>query len=175
MGSAPFTTRAALPTKPGKRWILVMNSEVANVFEDERSAGLRIRIALRNSDGRAKERELRSAPHGASKRESGPGHDTVSPQTSAKEHVLEVFVRDVSRMLDEALAKASWTELVVIAEAQTLGVIRREISKRVRERVVLELPKDLVTLETSALRQYIRAAQDRAREAGNEANVSAAA
>ncbi|MCC6953494.1 MAG: host attachment protein [Deltaproteobacteria bacterium] len=164
MGSAPFQTRAALPEKRSRRWVLVMNREVANVFEQERSGGdLRLQISLANPEGRLKNSELVSGPNGSSKRESGPGSDAYSTQHSPKERVLESFTRDVVKMLDDGLDRALWTELSIIAESQTLGMVRRAISKRVRERVVLELSKDIVTLDGNGLRLYLNEAARRMR------------
>ena len=67
------------------------------------------------------------------------------------------FARRISRRLDEARRKGEYDELIVVAGPPFLGLIRNELSRPARERVVHEIRKDLVHGPVEALRRHLPA------------------
>ena len=65
------------------------------------------------------------------------------------------FARRISCRLDDALQKGEFEELIVVAGPPFLGLMRSELSRPARERVVHEIRKDLVHGPVEALRRHL--------------------
>lgn len=65
------------------------------------------------------------------------------------------FARRISRRLDEARRKGEYDELIVVAGPPFLGLMRKELSRPTRERVVHEIRKDLVHSPAGSLRRHL--------------------
>jgi protein required for attachment to host cells len=65
------------------------------------------------------------------------------------------FAKRISRRLDEARRKGEFDELIVVAGPPFLGLMRGEMSRPTRERVVHEIRKDLVHSPVESLRRHL--------------------
>ena len=74
----------------------------------------------------------------------GGGRHAFGHENDPRHFEAVRFARRIARRLDEARRRDEYEQLVVIAGAPFLGVVREELSKPTRERVALELRKDLV-------------------------------
>jgi protein required for attachment to host cells len=65
------------------------------------------------------------------------------------------FAKRISRRLDEARRKGEFDELIVVAGPPFLGLMRGELSRPTRQRVVHEIRKDLVHSPVESLRRHL--------------------
>jgi protein required for attachment to host cells len=92
----------------------------------------------------------------------GRGHASVGGARHAMEEEYDPryqeavrFARRISRRLDEARRKGEYDELIVVAGPPFLGLMRKEMSRPTRERVVHEIRKDLVHSPVGSLREHL--------------------
>ncbi|HEX9208818.1 MAG TPA: host attachment protein [Steroidobacteraceae bacterium] len=65
------------------------------------------------------------------------------------------FARHIANQLEEARQRDEFDDLVVVAGPAFLGLVRQEMSKPTRARVVHEVHKDLVHSPVEELRQHL--------------------
>ena len=75
------------------------------------------------------------------------------------------FAKRISRRLDEARRKGEFDELIVVAGPRFLGLMRGELSRPTRQRVVHEIHKDLVHSPVEQLRRHLPESAAEARPA----------
>lgn len=75
------------------------------------------------------------------------------------------FARRIARRLDETRRKDEFDELIVVAGPPFLGLLRDELSKPTRARVVQEVRKDLVHGTVEELRRHLAAPPEEIRPA----------
>ncbi|WP_417671312.1 host attachment protein [Roseibium sp.] len=124
-------------------WVLVGDGEKALVFRNEGDSdypNLQM-IRLMENDNPKTSEQGSDAP---GTRSDGPG-----PQRSAMEptdwHTLEKhrFAKDMADQLYKAAHKGKFSKLIVVAPPMTLGDLRKEFHKEVKDRVVAEIDKTL--------------------------------
>jgi protein required for attachment to host cells len=107
------------------------------------------------------ERDLHNPPtHVLSEPQPGRSFQSGGPMRSAHETTdthqrrEDVFCREA---LDQALAEgAQGAELIVIAPARVIGVLRKQMKARGKGQAVREIVKDLTALSPHALGQRLR-------------------
>lgn len=120
---------------------------------------------LVNPEARLHEREMHSDAdprfngHGgvgkaASAPTGGPASDRQA-QTSAIEHSVQVFAREIGRYLEKARTDHRYERLCLVAPPKFLGALRGELTKEVEKLVVRELPKDLSGLNARDLNRQL--------------------
>jgi len=147
-------------------WLLVANRTRARVLEVRSEGEQPIeRAAFVNPAGRAHERDLDSDAAGRfyGKGEREQAHSATASE-SLGEHETDLFVIDLREFLDHARSEQRFERLWLIAAPALLGKLRNAFSKPLRQRVELEIDKDLTT-DTPA--EILRRALD-AREAKRE-------
>lgn len=144
--------------KPKKYTVVVADRAHAHVYETPRLGGELQRIAtLGNPNARRHERDLTTyAPGRAFNRTSGV-RQTYEPKTTAKEHDAAQFARVVGRTLELSLKSEHSDGVVLVAAPRMLSAIRRALPKGVTEKVVREIPKDLMHQPKRALQQHMSA------------------
>jgi protein required for attachment to host cells len=92
----------------------------------------------------------------------GRGHASVGGARHAMEledeprrHEAVRFAKRIARRLDEARRKGEFEELIVVAGPPFLGVMRQQLSRPTRQRVVHEIRKDLVHGTVESLRRHL--------------------
>jgi len=92
----------------------------------------------------------------------GRGHASVTGARYAMEledeprrHEAVRFAKRIARRLDEARRRGEFEELIVVAGPPFLGVMREELSRPTRQRVVHEIRKDLVHGTVESLRRHL--------------------
>ena len=128
-------------------WLLVANRTRARILEikSERDQPIE-RAAFANPSGRAHERDLDSDAAGRfyGKGEWDQGHSATASE-SLGEHETDLFAIDLREFLDHARSEQRFERLWLIAAPAFLGQLRSAFSKPLRQRVELELDKDLTT------------------------------
>lgn len=124
-------------------WVLVGDGEKALVFRnegDEKFPNLQVIQIMENDNPLTKDQ-------GAD--EPGRRNDGPGPQKSAMEptdwHMIEKhrFAKEMAETLYKAAHKGRFSQLIVVAPPVTLGDLRKEFHKEVKDRVVAEFDKTL--------------------------------
>ena len=74
-------------------------------------------------------------------------------------HQLEEnrFAADTAAMLEERALRNEFEALVVVAPPKTLGELRKHYHKAVEQRIVAEVPKDLVNVPVAEIEKILQA------------------
>ncbi len=85
----------------------------------------------------------------------GGQRHAIARENAPRQQEAVRFARRISRRLDEARRKGEFDELIVVAGPPFLGLMRREMSRPTRERVVHEIRKDLVHSPVESLQRHL--------------------
>jgi protein required for attachment to host cells len=138
---------------------IVVADQAEAIFYDAPSLEARPTEVGRISDPIAHQhdRELASDRPGRSYESVGGARHAIERENDPRWQEAVRFARRISCRLDDALRKGEFDELIVVAGPPFLGVIRSELSRPARERVVHEIRKDLVHGPVEALRRHLPA------------------
>lgn len=125
-----------------KLWILVGNSSRARLFSADASGDdWTLLEEFHHDDSRARNDELRNQPENPNAGTlHGPAPENEPRGRRELEH--ERFARELCERLDRGVDNAQFSRLIIAAPPEFLGRLRREMSTRVRQRVVLDLDAD---------------------------------
>jgi protein required for attachment to host cells len=138
---------------------IVVADQAEAIFYDAPSLEARPTEVGRISDPIAHQhdRELASDRPGRSYESVGGARHAIERENDPRWQEAVRFARRISCRLDDALRKGEFDELIVVAGPPFLGLIRSELSRPARERVVHEIRKDLVHGPIEALRRHLPA------------------
>jgi protein required for attachment to host cells len=126
-------------------WLLVANRTRARILEIKSVRDRPIeRVAFANPAGRAHERDLESDAAGRFYGGRAQAHSATASE-SLGEHETDRFVADLREFIEHARSEQRFERLWLIAAPATLGQLRNAFSKPLRQRVELEIDKDLTT------------------------------
>jgi protein required for attachment to host cells len=136
---------------------IVVADQAEAIFYDAPSLEARPTEVGRISDPVAHQhdRELASDRPGRSYESVGGARHAIERENDPRWQEAVRFARRISCRLDDALRKGEFDELIVVAGPPFLGLIRSELSRPARERVVHEIRKDLVHGPVEALRRHL--------------------
>lgn len=136
---------------------IVVADQAEAIFYDAPSLEARPTEVGRISDPIAHQhdRELASDRPGRSYESVGGARHAIERENDPRWQEAVRFARRISCRLDDALQKGEFDELIVVAGPPFLGLIRSELSRPARERVVHEIRKDLVHGPVEALRRHL--------------------
>jgi protein required for attachment to host cells len=136
---------------------IVVADQAEAIFYDAPSLEARPTEVGRISDPVAHQhdRELASDRPGRSYESVGGARHAIERENDPRWQEAVRFARRISCRLDDALRKGEFDELIVVAGPPFLGLIRSELSRPARERVVHEIRKDLVHGPVEALRTHL--------------------
>jgi protein required for attachment to host cells len=101
------------------------------------------------------DRDFSSDRPGRSYESVGGQRHAIERENDPRQREAVRFAKRISRRLDEARRKGEYDELIVVAGPPFLGLMRKELSRPTRERVVHEIRKDLVHGPVEALRRHL--------------------
>jgi protein required for attachment to host cells len=138
--------------------ILVADQAEA-IFYDSSSLETRPKEVARISDPEAHlhDRDFSSDRPGRSYESVGGARHAIEREDDPRQRQAVRFARRVARRLDEARRKDEFDSLVVVAGPPFLGIMRQELPKLTRARVVHEIRKDLVHSPVDSLREHLAA------------------
>jgi len=136
---------------------IVVADQAEAIFYDAPSLEARPTEVGRISDPIAHQhdRELASDRPGRSYESVGGARHAIERENDPRWQEAVRFARRISCRLDDALRKGEFDELIVVAGPPFLGLIRSELSRPARDRVVHEIRKDLVHGPVEALRRHL--------------------
>lgn len=83
------------------------------------------------------------------------GRHSMDSNVGPKEQEAIDFAKTVCRRLDAARARGQFDKLVVMAPPHFLGHLRKSISTPTRDRIILEIAKNLVRHSIDDVRQHV--------------------
>ena len=136
--------------------VVVADRAHAHVYETPRPGATLERIAtIGNPNARLHERDLGTYAPGRSFNRSAGIHQTYATEHTRKQHEAERFARVVGKTVALSLRSARCGGVVLVASPRLLSAIRRSLSKATREKIVREIPKDLVHRPKRAITNYL--------------------
>lgn len=137
-------------------WIVVANRAVARLFKADQPTGpLQELDAFIHPEGRLQEHDLVSDRAGHGFERFGQGGYAEDQDTSVVAHETANFALELGRFLQKARAAGRFDALVLIAAPAFLGAMRERLDVPTRERVMLEVDKNLVHLDAASVRGYL--------------------
>jgi len=146
---------------------IVVADQAEAIFYDAPSLDARPEEVGRITDPAAHlhDRDLGSDRPGRSYESVGGARHAIERENGPHWQEAVRFARRISCRLDDALRKGEFDELIVVAGPPFLGLMRSELSRPARERVVHEIRKDLVHGPVEALRRHLPASAAELRHA----------
>jgi protein required for attachment to host cells len=136
---------------------IVVADQAEAIFYDTASLQAQPKQVARISDPVAHlhDRDLGSERPGRSYESFGSQRHAIERENDPRQQEAVRFAKRISRRLDEARRKGEFDELIVVAGPPFLGLMRHEMSRPTRERVVHEIHKDLVHSPVESLRKHL--------------------
>ncbi|WP_257454810.1 host attachment protein [Archangium lipolyticum] len=136
-------------------WILVANSSRAKLFAtDERAERWDLREEFQHEESRMPSRELMGQfdnPNAGTLHKPQPENEPDARQQL--EH--ERFARELAQRLERGLNDHAYDRLVIAAPPEFLGRLRKMISRRVHQRLMLDMRADYVNVPERELPERI--------------------
>jgi protein required for attachment to host cells len=138
---------------------IVVADQAEAIFYDSPALEAAPKEVARISDPLAHlhDRDLMSDRPGRSYERVGGARHAIERENDPRYREAVRFARRIARRLDEARRKDEFEQLIVVAGPAFLGLMRQEMSRPTRERVVHEVHKDLVHSPVDALRRHLPA------------------
>jgi protein required for attachment to host cells len=138
---------------------IVVADQAEAIFYDTPSLQAQPKEVAHISDPLAHQhdRDFSSDRPGRSYESVGGQRHAIEREDDPRQREAVLFARRISRRLDEARRKGEYDELIVVAGPPFLGLMRKEMSRPTRERVVHEIRKDLVHSPVESLRRHLPA------------------
>jgi len=136
---------------------IVVAAQAEAIFYDTPSLQAQPREVAHISDPLAHQhdRDFSSDRPGRSYESVGGQRHAIEREDDPRQREAVRFAKRISRRLDEARRKGEYDELIVVAGPPFLGLMRKELSRPTRERVVHEIRKDLVHSPVESLRRHL--------------------
>lgn len=138
-------------------WIVVVDSSRGKIYvQDKHSSELQEKVDLVHPSARLHGVELSSDRAGKHTGAFGQGQHVFDARTNVKDHEVEIFAREIAEHLETGRTSGQFQKLVLMAPPAFLGVLREQLSDGVRELVVDEIAKDLVTHSSEEVRNKLQ-------------------
>ena len=136
---------------------IVVADQAEAIFYDTPSLQAQPKEVAHISDPLAHQhdRDFSSDRPGRSYESFGSQRHAIARENDPRSREAIRFAKRISRRLDEARRKGEYDELIVVAGPPFLGLMRKEMSRPTRERVVHEIRKDLVHSPVESLRRHL--------------------
>ncbi|AIF47173.1 hypothetical protein HY57_07735 [Dyella japonica A8] len=137
-------------------WIVVANRGVARLFQASQPTGpLEEMDAFIHPEARLRDQDLVTDRPGRGFERSGPGSHAEEPDSSVAEVEAGHFALELSRFLLKGRQEGRFDALVLIAAPGFLGSLRDRLNGSMKDRILLEVAKNLVHLDAHAVRSYL--------------------
>lgn len=142
-----------------KIWALVANRSQARAlqWQEEPVRTWKDFACFTHAEGRMQGRELESGPPPRTV-ESDGRRAAIEPHEDRETVETKVFARQLCEFVTHAGHAGEYGQLVVVAPPKMLGLLRDEFPPPVKQRVVLELDKDVAMLSASELNDWLQQA-----------------
>ena len=138
-------------------WVLVADSGQARLLELRRKPYTFQQLSELVSDTRhLTSKELASDASGRVYHTQGPGTHGMQPRTDPHDFAEEQFANRLAKKINKAASQRRFEQLVLIADARTLGRLRRDMGKAASDRVFDERALNLSNMPLQELEPRIR-------------------
>ena len=139
-----------------KVWVVVADEARARILTTDKATEPLIEIdELVSLEATLPEKDLVSDKPGRSFDSNGEGRHAMGQKTNPKEQISIRFAKELADHLEKNRHKKTYIKLFIIAAPHFLGLLRKELSKGVSEIVLLEIDKNLTTLEPKSIREHL--------------------
>ncbi len=137
-------------------YVLIADGARARLFVvEEGTADLKPALGQEFIGTNLPSREIASDRPGRSFDSAGSGRHAMEPPTDPHRHAERVFAQEVAAVLENALRRNEFHNLVVVAPPKALGDLRGEFSDALRNRVTAELNRDLTKVAIHDLPSHL--------------------
>lgn len=146
-------------------WIITANASRVRIFSEAGNGRLQEvkdmvddRVRMRAMETQTDQPVDPKAASGSINNTGGalPG-STYQPAKTPVQHETEIFAREVCAELQQAYNQQRFTELVLSASPEFLGVLRKQLSQQLQQAIVFELNKDYTQLSPDQLQAQLQA------------------
>jgi protein required for attachment to host cells len=110
---------------------------------------------LRNPDAGRHERDLVSDRPGRVINGASRGHQAYEPKVSAKEHSMQVWLKQIGPSIRELIDSRQGNGVVLVAAPRMLASLRKSLPASIRQRVAGEMPLDLTKSSVASLKKRL--------------------
>ena len=135
------------------RWIVAASRSEARFLQWGRGNTLKEIESLHCPEARSREREVLADAAGRSFDSHGEGSHRMAPRTTAHEQTGIRFAKRIADELESHRNANRFTELVLVAPADFLGILRKALSAACAQRVVDQHDKNIVALSAADISQ----------------------
>ncbi|MEW6055096.1 MAG: host attachment protein [Bdellovibrionota bacterium] len=140
-------------------WVIVANQSEATIYEcTGPEDGPRQVHIIRHSAARMRERDLTTDRPGRTFASLGNVRHAFSSPQDARDHEVDVFVREVEQWLLSQAGQQNFDELFLIAGPRVMGKLKAGFSPNLLGRVVGSLNKDVAQHSYDNVRERVREA-----------------
>jgi protein required for attachment to host cells len=104
---------------------------------------------------RIHEQKLTSDRPGRTFDRYGQGHHALEKEVGARQQEVMGFAAQLADYLQTKCGKEAFTDIVIIAAPEFLGVLRKKLDPGTRERVVREIDKNIVQHDEADIRKHL--------------------
>jgi protein required for attachment to host cells len=139
-------------------WIVVASKARARIFSSAagRSMPLTEIYVLVDPDSRLREREVNTDRPGRVHDRYGQGRHAME-QNSARHESAKRFAARVCAWLEQGRRRNRFQGLVLVAAPEFAGLLRRQMSPRLRQCIDAEVPKNISGLPERSIRRFLPA------------------
>jgi protein required for attachment to host cells len=138
-------------------WVLVADSGQARILEMRRKPYACRQVSEIVSEAQhLAGRDLVSDASGRVYHTQGPGTHAMQPRSDPRENAEEQFCAGLAKKIEQAATGKRFDRLALIADARTLGRLRRALGKGTAERIVEEKALNLSRLPPNELEPRVR-------------------
>lgn len=137
-------------------WIVLAESARARIFTlVEPGAKLHERTALSHPESRMHDRELTSDLPGRAFDSHGQGRHGMEQKQAPHDQEAQAFAAEIAREVARVQDEEPFDALVLVAPPKFLGLLRAQLDKGSREKVVGEIDKNLVESDLKTLERLL--------------------
>jgi protein required for attachment to host cells len=140
-----------------RRWVVVAHRSGARILEpDAETRALGLVLQLDHPAGRMKSSDIDSDRAGmAFSSMGGGGRHAMSTVENAHDHAARTFARAVAETLRKGRVERQYDDLVLVAEARFLGMLRDALDGPTAQKVDATVDKDLANLSVHQLHGHL--------------------
>lgn len=139
-----------------KTWILVADNSHARIFTTaNHTSPLEELETLAHPESRLHEQKMTSDLPGSAGGNGMGSRHAYQSESDPKEFEAEQFARDISVHLQAALDKGNYEQLLLVASPGFLGELRNKLPGRIKDRVCLELNKNITVQSPEEIRAHL--------------------
>lgn len=140
---------------PRHGWVLVCDGAKALFFRNDGDAELlNLTLVHAVAENHGRNRELGSDRPGRVYQSHGKARSATT-ETDWHAEGERAFLAGVAKALDGFVEQHAVRNLVLVAPPKALGVLRAQMTARVRGIVAVEIPKDLARLSTGEIERHL--------------------